>query len=202
MDKGKNDKKESKKGKKNTALVVLFVLCFSLFLLLFSYELTVFVISDYNPEQLQVIHYIQNKNGLGDSFTPSEIDHMIDVKRIMQIVDGALWGVFVVLGVLGVFLYRDRNLAGGLLWGGVAALGIIILGAILAALDFTLLFDVFHRIFFFFAPGSWLFPHESKLIQLFPLPFFIQMTKSILILAALCGGVCAALGFAAVRWKR
>lgn len=72
-----------------------------------------------------------------------------------------------------------------MLVGGAAVLALAALLAAAAIAAFPPLFDTLHRILF--APGSWLFPAESTLIQLFPFSFFALMAKRILMLTAFLG---------------
>ena len=62
----------------------------------------------------------------------------------------------------------------GLIWCTAHAVGSTALGGLLAFVNFHLFFTAFHRLFF--EGDTWLFPRSDTLIQLFPLPFWMDAT--------------------------
>jgi integral membrane protein (TIGR01906 family) len=106
-------------------------------------------------------------------YTPPELSHMVDVKKVIGGAFLAWWIMLVVLIGLGIWAWRINWFSAYLhsLRRG-AWLAIILIGAILVgvAVSFDWLFTEFHRIFF--TGNSWLFSYSDTLIRLFPLPFW------------------------------
>ena len=145
---------------------------------LLSYHLTIATLS-LAPEQQEVFSFLYSDHSLS-GFTPSEISHLYDVKKVMN---GAAAVFFVViLLTLSVVLHNFEKKA--FLIAGLTVFSVVFFLLLLAFFYFDQLFAAFHSIFF--AQGTWIFPPESKLIQLFPLSFFITLTKRILIGTLLC----------------
>jgi integral membrane protein (TIGR01906 family) len=125
---------------------------------------------------------------------PREVQHLVDVKRVM---DAFFTAHIVALGAALLALavlwrpphrpYLPSTLQHGV-WLTAGVMGAIILAA---ALDFEAFFTLFHRLFF--AEGSWLFYETDTLIQLYPLPFWVdavwKLGLTILLEAALLYGV-------------
>jgi uncharacterized membrane protein len=63
-----------------------------------------------------------------------------------------------------------RAIAKALSWAGLGILGAAVLVIAVGAVDFEGLFAAFHSLFF--EAGTWVFPYDSLLIQVFPLPFW------------------------------
>lgn len=74
-------------------------------------------------------------------------------------------------------------MARGLFAGAWVTLGIIIIVAVLAIIDWQFFFAEFHRIFF--SDGTWTFPADSTLIQLYPEQFWIDAGIAVVALAVL-----------------
>ncbi len=167
------------------------------FMLLLSYTLAIYSYN-FNDEQATVINYVQGKGELGD-FTARESEHLSDVRRVMQKVDVLLGLLAVTIAVLGVYLSKKKELGKGLLWGGGIGVLLLFFFVVLSILDFNGLFNAFHHLFF--APGSWIFSSEDKLIQLFPLEFFVNITKRILIIGGLMNLGAIIAGLVVTRYK-
>ena len=155
------------------SVVLLVLLCF-----LLSYHLTIATLS-LAPEQQEVLSFLYSDHSLS-GFTPSELSHLYDVKKVMN---GAAAVLFVaVLLTVSIVLHNFDKKA--FLFAGLTVLCIVFFLLLLAFFYFDQLFAAFHSLFF--AQGTWIFPSDSKLIQLFPLSFFITLTKRILIGTFLC----------------
>ena len=121
-----------------------------------------------------------------------EVEHLVDVKVVMS---GAFWvhGVCAMLcGLAITFSWRlPRERAGVLLALSQGCLGFLALMAavgLLACANFNVFFTIFHLMFF--EGDTWLFSFSDTLIQLFPVPFWMDATWLIAVLTALeCGSV-------------
>ncbi|MFD1347075.1 TIGR01906 family membrane protein, partial [Nesterenkonia halotolerans] len=118
-------------------------------------------------------------------FTAEEVSHMVDVKFVLfwvMIIGLALLVITLILAML-LRAWRPGGVARGLFAGAWVTLGIIIAVAVLAIIDWQFFFAEFHRIFF--ADGTWTFPAESMLIQLYPEQFWIDAGIAVVALAVL-----------------
>ncbi len=109
------------------------------------------------------------------AFDDAAVSHLVDVREILiparrlALALGAL---------LALWAWRRRTSADGqkvlraaIRAAGWAVLGVGSFGLVAGALDFDALFARFHGLLF--APGTWQFPSDALLIQVFPLPFWI-----------------------------
>jgi len=118
-------------------------------------------------------------------FTEAEVSHMVDVKFVLlwaMLIGVALLVITLILALL-LRAWRPGGVARGLFAGAWVTLGIIIAVAVLAIIDWQFFFAEFHRIFF--ADGTWTFPAESTLIQLYPEQFWIDAGIAVVALAVL-----------------
>jgi integral membrane protein (TIGR01906 family) len=117
----------------------------------------------------------------GDTaLTLREVDHLEDVRVVMD-------GLFLAQGIATAFVLvsaasllvarRWRSLARGVRTGAFIGAGVIGLIVGFSFIDFDTFFTAFHQVFF--TEGTWLFRWEDTLIQLYPLPFWINATWKI-----------------------
>lgn len=118
-------------------------------------------------------------------FTDGEVTHMVDVKFVVlwAMLIGVILLVITLILALMLRAWRPGGVARGLFAGAWVTLGIIIAVAVLAIIDWQLFFAEFHRIFF--ADGTWTFPADSTLIQLYPEQFWIDAGVAVVALAVL-----------------
>ena len=169
---------------KTKVLMIIFILLLPNFISLLAYKSVAFD-REYSTEQQDVIDYLRSKGALKGEFTEREQSHLADVREVMKSVDVFFWVIFLFLILSGFYLYKKRQLGRALVWGGVLAIAAIVLLSMFAMLNFNVLFNQFHRLFF--EPGSWVFSAESRIIQLFPLEFFVGIVKEIVLLALFLG---------------
>lgn len=122
------------------------------------------------------------------AFDADASSHLVDVRNVL--VPARSVAVAAVLSAAGWLLVRrrDRSLvsaalrsAGWVLAGGAG------LAAAFALADFDAFFAWFHSLFF--ASGTWTFPADALLIQVFPLPFWMTAagTWALLVFAGTAG---------------
>ena len=128
-----------------------------------------------------------------DASTPlyneRELSHMLDVKKLVQV-------MLIIWPLIGIFILGAGVLAmrGGWLphfWqavsrGGWAAVGLILAILVAVMVSFNALFTGFHRIFF--SGDTWLFQYSDTLIRLFPMPFW-QDAFTVMGALVLLGGI-------------
>jgi integral membrane protein (TIGR01906 family) len=117
-------------------------------------------------------------------YNAREIRHLVDAKRVMR---AAFWvhGICAVLCVVTIaFSWRrpgQRASALRAVSTGCLILFFVLAGiGILAYTNFGLFFTLFHGLFF--EGDSWLFPFTDTLIQLFPVPFWMDATFTLALL--------------------
>ena len=119
-------------------------------------------------------------------YTQPEIDHLIDVRRLVRALRtiGVLAAALLAVAMLAGLVSKPvrRPVGRGLKWGGLGAVAAIVLVILGAGVAWPLLFVGFHEIFF--DAGTWQFSASSGLIRLFPEKFWFDAS---LILATLVG---------------
>lgn len=104
-----------------------------------------------------------------------ELSHMVDVKRVTDWFFAAQQVALGAAVLCGVWLLYAVGLArlGKQMQTGVLAAGAIILVVVgISLLDFDWFFTMFHQLFF--ETGTWIFWETDTLIQLYPLPFWVD----------------------------
>ena len=133
-------------------------------------------------------------------FNERELEHMVDVKNLVQTTFKVWYGLLVALPALW-FLSR-RGGWSAQFWqavsrGGFAIIGLIAVILVFVTVSFNQLFVFFHSLFF--QSGTWTFEFSDTLIRLFPLPFWRDAFIGFGILS-LAGGLLA--GFLGRRLSR
>jgi integral membrane protein (TIGR01906 family) len=106
-------------------------------------------------------------------YNDRELEHMLDVKRVVNGAMRVLVISFAILVVMALWAWRGRwlrNYLKGIQRGGIVTLvliGLIILSVLVA---FNNIFVIFHEIFF--KAGTWTFLYSDTLIRLFPERFW------------------------------
>ena len=164
-----------------------------IFLLLFSYHLSIYLIP-LNSNQQQTIDFVRDTLGMENklninvmlNYTSAELSHLNDVKKVMRMVNFFFYfSLIVIILMLTYYRKEKEELVKLLYYGGITTL--VALGSIfiLSLLFFNQAFTIFHLLFF--PQGNWIFPIDSLLIQTFPLDFFIGISKMIFIFGLLFG---------------
>ena len=131
-----------------------------------------------------------------------EVQHLVDVKRVMDgfFISHAIAAALAIGAALALWHTGRRGVLAAALRQGVGITGGLMVMILLASfLDFDLFFTRFHQIFF--RAESWIFYVEDTLIQLYPLPFWIDTVFKFTLCILLEAGVVYGLSVAAVRLK-
>lgn len=137
------------------------------------------------------------------AFDPAAVSHLEDVAAVMA---GARIATFVALGAFlacTVVWWRRRDsvsFARALVWGGAGLLVGAVAAAVFGRTNFDAFFTWFHTLFF--SAGTWTFPYDSLLIQLFPEQFWIVGGVTWGTLAALMSVVSITVGLMLLRRSR
>jgi hypothetical protein len=125
-----------------------------------------------------------------DGFDEQAVSHLVDVREVLRpvrTVTLVLSGVLLLWGILRARTPSGRRAVGAAVRGaGALACGALGLVVCAGVFDFDLLFAQFHGLFF--EPGTWVFPPDALLIQVFPLRFWtsagVAWGAGVLLLAA------------------
>jgi integral membrane protein (TIGR01906 family) len=150
----------------------------------------------YNPDERlslaeATVHYLRSSAGPDflwglssqgqEVYNPREVQHLVDVKRVMR---GALWihGICALLCIAAIaFLWRwpqgRASLWRAVYQGCLLLLMLLVVVGVLALTNFDVFFVLFHRLFFH--GDTWLFAYSDTLIQLFPVPFWMDATAGL-----------------------
>lgn len=137
----------------------------------------------------------------GPIYNERELRHLADVKRVSN---GALLALrlslaFALLLAIAFLLKGwQRELAIGLLTGVLMLTGLGLALGVMALVNFDLFFTLFHRLFF--EGDTWLFPYSDTLIQLYPLPFWVDATRWWFVISGVLAGVTGLLGLILYRF--
>ena len=134
-------------------------------------------------------------------FSEREVEHMVDVKRLME---GTWVAGLVAAGVLGAVLIAAVLRRGGrwgaaAMVGGAIGVGVIVVLAVVAVAGFDDAFRQFHLLFF--TNDLWQLSSRDRLIQLFPQRFFFETTLVIGGVAVAASLGCLSVG-AVLRGRR
>jgi integral membrane protein (TIGR01906 family) len=145
-----------------------------------------------NSEDISFLANLRFADG-SPVYNERELEHMVDVKNVVQDVL-VVWYVSLG-GLIGLGLWAWRGEWGqdyrrGLARGGLLTMVVIGTIILLVLLAFGFFFVLFHEIFF--PPGTWVFPTSDTLIRLFPERFWRDAFLVV-------GGLALVSGFAVAR---
>ena len=152
---------------------------------------------------IEVLKYLENKNDLGKDFTSREVRHMKDVKSLIMYLKIFYFGLMAVLILLiSIVVLRSRNYSDiyiNLIYTGVFSLAFMLLMGLISWIKFDFVFSLFHSVFF--KSGTWLFNGNDLIIRLFPLQFFIDSLRLIVLISTGVSTLLICLGFGMKRFK-
>ncbi|MCI9129050.1 MAG: DUF1461 domain-containing protein [Eggerthellaceae bacterium] len=131
----------------------------------------------------------------------SAVSHLNDVNTVISSVRMPLIGCTLIAAfclMCLVMMFGAAPCGRALLAGGIATIVVFVILGAWAAVSFDSLFAVLHSIFF--ANGTWTFPADSLLIQMYPQGFWIGM--GIVWLASSCVMAAASIVIGAIICKR
>ncbi|MBU0470522.1 MAG: DUF1461 domain-containing protein [Nanoarchaeota archaeon] len=170
---------------KNKILLILFCIYLPFFLILSAYKTSLLFI-DLTPEQKNVFDFLEGKSQLEEGFTKNEVSHLEDVKKVMEYSNYFFYFLLLVLTLILTSYKNDqKELLKQLKYGGITTIALVFFILIASLASFDHVFSIFHQIFF--PQGNWTFPFDSRLIQTFPLQFFITISKKIFFTSLVLG---------------
>jgi integral membrane protein (TIGR01906 family) len=144
-----------------------------------------YLVSSMDLDDLQKLEFADGS----PIYIERELDHLEDVKIVLQGVLNVFYGACAVVSVAAVFAFT-QNWKDGFLkaiyLGGKITTAILIVLLLLTLASFQALFTNFHLLFF--EGDSWLFYYSDSLIRLFPIRFW-QDIFMVFGLLTLAGGI-------------
>jgi len=134
--------------------------------------------SQMNKDMVEYFKIGETSSGFS-GFSESELTHLEDVRNVIHLLLGLLMVLVVLFVVLLRFAENKREI---MYYGGILTL----LVPLLFLFPFEFLFEKMHGLFF--ASGTWIFPADALLVNLYPVQFFFSFAKSIIL-----GGFCLGL---------
>ncbi len=127
-------------------------------------------------EAIFLLEELQMPNSETPLYNQSEIQHMVDVKKLVDTFRMLTWiFLFIVAGGLLLLLVRSSSRQEGytaLLYGGILTVGILLIMLVLILVSWSLVFTQFHELLF--PPDTWTFNYSDSLIRLFPEQFWFD----------------------------
>ncbi len=131
----------------------------------------------------ELIGYFRGQNKLEDNIYSIQAKiHLKDVKWLIDLASIINFlSVFIVILTVIFFLKKKKikQLRRSVLLGSSFTISLVIILTVSLVFNFDILFIKFHQIFF--RNNLWLFPQDDNLIKLFPVSFFVEFTKRLLI---------------------
>jgi integral membrane protein (TIGR01906 family) len=125
-----------------------------------------------NDADISFLADLEFENGT-PIYNQRELEHMHDVKLLVQQMLTAWWIVGFGFAGLGVWAWRGgwwRSFLQSVSRGGFLTAALILGILLLVIVSFNALFTGFHRIFF--EGSTWIFQYSDTLIRLFPIPLW------------------------------
>lgn len=131
-------------------------------------------------------------------FNPLELQHMADVKQVLQAAFAAAlgFGAAALVSMLVLWQQARWRIRSGLIQGSLLTLLAIFSVIVTAALAWNVFFTLFHSLFF--APGTWQFYYSDTLIRLYPEQFWFDAALAITAFVILGAG---SILFLMSRWQ-
>lgn len=184
----------------NKQIIFLLALLFTIVLLLGNF---VFVLNNQNfydaefqklgiddPRAQNVVDYVTGSPDLSPDFTEAEATHLASVKSLFSTIRiiyfMSLLPLFFMVGYLLYTRQFNNLMPRGLMFGGAFSLGVLAV-LFLFSLSFDTFFNTIHLPFF--SSGSYIFPEDSLIIQLFPQQFFQDFTFQLFRIVFINSGV-------------
>ncbi|MBC8444449.1 DUF1461 domain-containing protein [Candidatus Woesearchaeota archaeon] len=182
-----------------TSILSILIICLPIIIIISSANSIIFSDSTYitiketefkEETTNNILNYFKNNQELltqpeftQREFTQKEFAHMADVKKVIKNMNSFLLINIILSTLLLLHISTKLNnkefkkfLSKYLKTGGIITL-IIISTLFILTLNFDFTFNLFHSLLF--QPGTWIFPENSILIQLFPITFFQQTAIAI-----------------------
>ncbi len=136
-----------------------------------------------NNATKELIGYLRGQNTLEDNIYSLQAKvHLKDVKSLLKSAFAVnILALFVVAITASILLKNKkfRLLKRSIIIGSLTTIAIVIIVAVSLIVNFDFLFIKFHKLLF--NNNLWLFPEEDNLIKLFPISFFTEFTKQLII---------------------
>lgn len=131
----------------------------------------------------ELIGYFRGQNNLEDKIYSIQAKfHLKDVKSLIHSASVVNYFSIFTVGITALFLLKrkkHKSLKSAIVVGSSISISLVIIIAISLLINFDFIFIKFHKILF--NNNLWLFPEEDNLIKLFPISFFTEFAKQLVI---------------------
>ncbi len=147
----------------------------------------------YRDEVLDYLKGWDLENAELAGFNERENSHMLDVKKVIKIVE-ILLIISTLLMIFSLyFLKKEKETFRKILKRTSITIFSVCIIFLFMALFFQLSFDLFHNLFF--EQGTWIFSAEDMLIKLFPTGFFLDYFVMIILNSSIISGILLIISF-------
>jgi len=152
--------------------------------------------------ELELVSLKDGDRGL--VYNKREVEHLIDVKRVVDGFRGVYQLSVVVMAGLLIWLAHNRDFKKKLIqvlaMGGIVTLTLMTILTMMVTLAWDKFFANFHQLFF--KPGTWLFYSDDNLIRLFPERFFVDSAVAAVAISAVVGALLALIPNVGLKKKK
>ncbi len=165
-------------------LIPVFLVFLNLKILAFNHGFYDYDNKDVNEN---LLNYLENKEELKFNYTDKESVHLEDVKNLFNMLDLIIY--VLALLIIIVLIFNKDEISNILIISGFITIFVII---ILTLLDFSFLFTKFHEISF--RNNYWLLDENTLLIKTYPIEFFINFFKRLVLNIIISGLILIIIG--------
>ncbi len=134
------------------------------------------------------------------AFTPREVKHMEDVKRLLSLFFPFLY-ISILLSALALLCIGDGRLIGKtLIASSLFSFFLVTAVAVLSVTNYDLAFELFHN--YVFDPYSWRFRYTDTLLRIYPMKLWYDGTLFVLTSAGLLSLLSLLTGVLLLRYRR
>ena len=152
-------------------------------------------------ETQRILNFYQKGTPIqSEFFNEKEMAHLSDVRTLYQKANMVFYGILLIAAL--AFIFLDKQGKGKmLLYGALLTLGIIAIVYLLAIIDFSSSFTLFHELVF--SNNNWMLdPAADNLIVLSPESFFIAFVMTNIKRTAILAFVLLLVGYSLIKIKR
>jgi integral membrane protein (TIGR01906 family) len=183
--------------------IIIFAVLATDFLCLLGFQSTAFQDKLYQTEeQINTLEFLKDNEPLKVNYSKVEISHLEDVKSLMTKMNYYFIGVtiLIILSLLYIYKKDKKQIYKPFLYGGIVSFAALMAMLLWILIDFTSIFDIFHRVLF--QDGTYIFDSTAILPKIFPVSFFFNISKEIFTKTVISSVIFIALGFALKKKRK
>ncbi|MBU2475020.1 MAG: DUF1461 domain-containing protein [Nanoarchaeota archaeon] len=187
-----------KKIKRKVFLVVFIIL---IPILLFIAN-GLFIFNNGLKDDQEMYNFFKSNEELSSTYSEREIMHLQEVKELIQSLTATLRLGLLLFALMSLSLYikNKKDFAKGLFYGGNLTILLLIIFLIIFLINFQFFFTTFHKLLF--KTDYWLLESGSKLLQQFPLEFWVQGFRNLFVYIFVESLIISSLGYLIKKRKK